>query len=725
MRRSPLLPSHRRLLALGPGAVVTAVVLAILVAGLPPSPEVAGPRASLGTAVGGGCPGSRAPSPATGTLFLRGNSTPLPSVANVSFSVSYHYTEVEKVGGSQTASCVAATAGGVTGARGSIAADLTVPPDRCLPTACIAYQGPFGPLAYATSGPPAGFFELAPTGGTSPSSIVWDADLYSAALNVTGAEVVSTGAPVKLSASAQNAANGPAAGAVGFHWHVAGLGWSNSSPDGPNITVQGIDSGWPGSVYVTAQSTYGSTTESVTSAVLSLSPVATRVRSATASPAPVDPGVPVVFSIQASGAAGYPYTATVDPGLGAGYASGPCASLRLPNGTANLTCTVPASYPGPGTAFPTVSVTNGYSTAAYSMAALSVHPVEQVTLSLPRFVTYPDLPLTMTVNVTNGTGSAPYGPVCLSVNGAPSLTCIASGASPWRFPVTFPAPGEYQLRVSVVDRFGENVSSSAGVLVVPLLTARANGSSFLTLVANQTTPLSVVVGGGALPISTWWNLSNTQTFLCPGSLDFDGTITCPLKPSAPGATNLTVTLRDALGSVTTVVFRLTVTATPTHAGGPGGWVLSGVGSEVVAAALAALAAGVLLVAWDVRRRRAAQRARSAGVEEPELERMARGREHLLGNADPGSPRRPDELVAGWTGPPVAPAEWAEWIAALVADGSLLPSRAADRRLVYRRAPERPIPPTIQFDPTALPARRDPRDDGLDPDGTAPPDQDGG
>ncbi|MGA7846144.1 MAG: hypothetical protein WCB18_03525, partial [Thermoplasmata archaeon] len=69
-----------------------------------------------------------------------------------------------------------------------------------------------------------------------------------------------------------------------------------------------------------------------------------------------------------------------------------------------------------------------------------------------------------------------------------------------------------------------------------------------------------------------------------------------------------------------------------------------------------------------------------------------------------TPRRPDELVADWTGPPVAPEEWAEWIAALVADGSLIPIRGFDHRLAYRRSTPRAVTPTIQFDPSALDAK---------------------
>jgi hypothetical protein len=134
----------------------------------------------------------------------------------------------------------------------------------------------------------------------------------------------------------------------------------------------------------------------------------------------------------------------------------------------------------------------------------------------------------------------------------------------------------------------------------------------------------------------------------------------------------------------------------------------------------------VLVAWDIRRRRTAvSEPLPQRVEENELERLARGRDYLLARADADVPRRPDELVAGWTGPPVAPEEWAEWIAALVADGSLIPVRARDHRLVYRRAPPRPSVPTIQFDPTVLDATRRPPPPGNEPADEPTEPQDGG
>jgi hypothetical protein len=668
-------------------------------------------------AAGSACTGKEATSPATGTLALVGNSTPLPSVSGVSVTVGYFYTEIEKVENTTTESCIATSASTTTQTDGAYSVGLPIPSDRCEPTVCVEYAGPYGPLSAKTSGAPEGFYEEDLPTGTAPGTIDWDADLYGATLNQTGTQVVSANAPVEISASAWDATGAAAPGAPSFVWTLAGLGWSPAA-QGANITVEGSDGGWTGSLFVTVSATYGSTSETAQSPVLSLLPVATKVSSATTSVNPVDPGVPVTFEVTGSGAGGYPYTVTVDPGLGAGTVSAACASLPLPDGSANLSCEVQAAYPTSGTALPTALISNGYSSGIFDLAPLPVHPVEEVTLSAPSLFTYPERPIDLSVNVTNGTGSAPYGPACLSANGSPDLSCQTENATSWTFEVAFPSPGLYQLRASVTDRFGENVTGSIGVVVFPFLAARANGSSSVHLFANQTAALTVIVTGGALPIAVWWNVSGSRTFLCPGTLDFDGTIACPYEPLTVGATQLTATVRDALGTETSVVFRLNVTAAPVHdgnLGSPGDSLFAGTPGEILLGALVAIALALVLVAWQVHRRRAATTGgRQEGVEENELERMARGREHLLAQADPVLPRRPDELVEGWTGPPVAPEEWAEWIAALVADGSLVPSRADDHRLVYRRAVHRPTTPTIEFDPTALPTRPGPTEDDEDP-----------
>jgi len=116
--------------------------------------------------------------------------------------------------------------------------------------------------------------------------------------------------------------------------------------------------------------------------------------------------------------------------------------------------------------------------------------------------------------------------------------------------------------------------------------------------------------------------------------------------------------------------------------------------------------------------------------EAELRRLAEARAHLLARADPAEARTLAELVAGWTGTPPDPAEVAEWVSGLVAEGLLAATVGPDRvpRFVRVDAPAPPPgPPKVEIDAAALEAalarRPDPEPadgDGDDDAGPAPP-----
>ncbi|MGA7846832.1 MAG: hypothetical protein WCB18_07090, partial [Thermoplasmata archaeon] len=518
------------------------------------------PGSPLVPAISGPCLGLGVPTKATGTLALVGTSTPLPSITGVSVRVDYFYTEETTTGADTNESCVPTSASSLTGSGGSIAVPLPLPVSRCVSGVCVDYLGPYGPLGYATSGAPAGFFEQDPTNGTNSGAILWDADLYTAQMNRTGSHVVSVNALVSVSASAWNVVGTPAPGPLSYTWNLTGLDWFPSGLTAPNITVQGKDSTWVGSLSVTVQGSYGGTTESARSPVLSLDPLATTASSATTSPNPLDPGVPVTFVATGNGAAGYPYTLTVDPGAGTLPMSAPCEPTPLVNGTVNVTCQVEAAYPTAGNVTPTGSISNGDSSASLSFLPIAVHPVEQVSLTATKYVTYPNRTVVLTVTVTNGTGSSPYGPACLSVNAGSPLTCQPPNGTSWVFNESFPTPDNYTVRAFVADRFGENVSAAAEVVIVPTLTVRVNGSASISVPANETHALVAVVAGGALPIQAVWNSSGTTRIACPNLIVSDGAVPCNFSVSSPVRLNVTLTLTDALGSVASVVFRVTVTA---------------------------------------------------------------------------------------------------------------------------------------------------------------------
>lgn len=704
-------PSRAGLLAVGAVVLAVAVILAAAPVDTSANPGVA----PLLPAVAGACPGASGPPTATGTLALVGSSTPLPSVVGVSVRVDYFYTQITKDSTDTTDACVPASASASTGAAGAISVPLPIPPSHCVGTLCEDYAGPYGPLGYATPGAPVGFFEVDPTSGVSPATIDWDANLSTAEINVSGPRDVSVGAPTDLSVSAFNALDAPATAPLSYQWSWSGLEWSVSPNDTRNVTAVGLDPSWVGAIWVTVTGTYGSTVETAQSPVLSLTPVATAVASASVSPSPVDPGVPVTFSAEASGAAGYAYTLTVDPGLGAAPVSGSCTPIGLPNGTANLTCTAVGSYPASGNTTPTATVSNGYSTAETFLPSVSVRPVEEVSVGSSAYVAYTNRTVSLTVRVSNDTGTAPYGPACLSIGRAAGSVCQFTNATEWSFPTAFTIPGEYEVRATVQDRFGENVSASAGILIVAALAARAEGNSTVALRTNQTQALTAMVTGGDPPFSSRWNSSGTELTWCSSVLELDGPVSCSISAQTQGWANVTVTVTDALGSTASVLFEVNVTSAPPPTGGGGSsGLLSRTTLGLIALGAVAGAAGVLLL---VLRRRS--RPTSVSVDESELERIARGREHLLSRADPSVARRPEELADGWTGPPVPPEEWAEWISALVTDGSLVPVRDASHRLLYRRAPARASAATIEFDPAVWEASRAAREPDADEDAENP------
>ena len=145
--------------------------------------------------------------PHEGHRHARPRAARLDAVAvdhGVSVRVDYFYTEETTTGADTNESCVPTSASSLTGSGGSIAVPLPLPVSRCVSGVCVDYLGPYGPLGYATSSAPAGFFEQDPTNGTNSGAILWDADLYTAQMNRTGSHVVSVNALVSVSASAWN-----------------------------------------------------------------------------------------------------------------------------------------------------------------------------------------------------------------------------------------------------------------------------------------------------------------------------------------------------------------------------------------------------------------------------------------------------------------------------------------------------------------------------------------
>lgn len=119
---------------------------------------------------------------------------------------------------------------------------------------------------------------------------------------------------------------------------------------------------------------------------------------------------------------------------------------------------------------------------------------------------------------------------------------------------------------------------------------------------------------------------------------------------------------------------------------------------------AAAALGALLLA---RRRRPYDRGapERAGeippATEEELRRLSEGRAHILAHADPEVGRTLDELSEGFPGRPPTPEEVTEWVASLVAEGTLSAELGEDGRSRFRRTAPPPPAPRVELDDRAL------------------------
>lgn len=714
-------------------ATALAVALAVVLGSGALASDRGGSAAGLAPAVSGACAGSPIAPYGNGSLEALGAASPAPSVAGVAVTVTYLYQDTERVGSSGAQEeCLADSAAGSTASNGSFSVPLAVPASGCEGSECDDYSGPFGPFGFATAGAPPGFTEVDPSSGTSPATIDWVANLTAVALNRTGPVLVSVGAPVAVRAEAADALGRSAEGSVSYAWSVQGAGWQLASPGGANATVEAAPGATNGTVSVTATEDAAGVAENASAAPLLLTPVATAIDGANASAATVDPDVAVTFSVSATGAPGYAYAVTVAPGLGAASATARCDTSALPNGSVLAACRASVGYPTNGTADPSATVSNGFSSASVELPPVVVRPGLAIAITPDRPAGYPNQTVAVSVEVAPGTGSAPYGPACFRPSAGAPATCLATPGSVWNFSAAFAAPGTYLLSASVADGEGENASATVAFLVASPLSVQTAGSQDLTTYVGYRTEPRVLVSGGALPGEIWWNVSTEARPLCVANVPADGTYDCPAVWNATGVYDLVATVRDASGTDAAATFAVNVLPAASAPHGDGG--LPGPTTWIPAGVVAAVTVPILLVIslrTGAFARRKPRPGDGTAVDEAELERIATGREYLLARADPARPRRAEELTHGWSGPTVRPEEWSEWIAALVADGSLVPRTDPAGRVAYvRGTPPAAEPPVIRFDPAVWEAHRAAAPDaGTEPEDGAPPSdgppQDGG
>jgi hypothetical protein len=546
-------------------AIVTvAAVLPGLVGVLPGAPAPAGapPAAAAASAVGGPCNTSLPAVPVTGTLSIEGGPADSASgfaQTEVRYSVVVGYSTGGGDDGGPTASgCEAVAENLSTTSNGSFSFVPSAPASSCGTVdgayACTNYTGPYGPLRFSSVAPGYGLA----VGGTA-AHVALDLVYQFASVTITpsGPTVtLSTDAPVDLSAVAW-AANGTMSGlAPTFSWVVNGSGWSFVGSDTSAVAIlEGDAAPTPAEVTVTARASDAGTALPPLEAHVALVAVPTVVDAGTSNRSAVDVGLPVEYTVSATGAAGYGYRGYLAPGLGLPAEGLVCRDGPAANGTEPVTCVGSATYAEAGVATPVANVSNGFDTTVWSFPAVAVDPAPAITVNPTAPAGYAGTPVALTVSATDGTG--PYVGACLS--SGPSGTLCDGGAGPtWAFDPTFPEPGNYTASLSATDADGERAVASVGVEVVAPLAVGAIVPSSENVSVGSAVTLRTTVAGGVAPLRVWWNASSAAGPLLEGTVAGDGPLSVELAPNTTGRWVVTVTVVDRLGSFESSELALTV-----------------------------------------------------------------------------------------------------------------------------------------------------------------------
>lgn len=566
------------------GVVAIVLVLAVplpLSAARPSHPTT--PETPFSTALAAGpCGGRAAPASVSGSLAVEGGPSPAPAVVNQTVQATYEYEfNYTPSGGSSSFYCLSASSTATTGAGGQFTLTLSIPSSSCVPRSCSTYTGPYTPTSFGVAtGVPAGFF-VASSVNSSTVALDFVYALASTSMDPYGRTTVSLDAPVTLTGSAFAGNGAPSPATLQYAWSLTGSGWSYESGSGtPSFTVVSSSGGSVGTVQLWLNGSYGGVVEHGMMQSATLTPVATQIVAQGVAPTSLDAGAPATFSITGSGAAGYNYSATVFPSLGLPPVSSPCATTSAPGGTISVSCAVAVTYPKPGTADPTASLTNQFSTATTTFAQLTVAPALVVTVAPQPASAYVGYPVTLTASVVSG-GTGPYGPACYWPGDGGPLDCHAGAATYWTFTHTFTYPGLFRGFVSVVDSAGTNRTFPAIVQVwhapslAALLTPSTDGQ------AGKVRVLSTVYTGGALPAVCWWNdtlpgIGSTTLFV--GTIEQDGPMNYSFLATSAGRHTVTLTVIDGLGTRDQTYLDLIITPGPARSivdvGPPGPWVVA-------------------------------------------------------------------------------------------------------------------------------------------------------
>lgn len=503
-----------------------------------------------------------------GQLTMDGGPLPASAAAGVRLTYTYGlaYQIEENTSGTLipfAAGCRAAEGNVTTTSNGSFAFVPASPPAGCKAvngvSLCTVYSGTYGPVSVVPAGGVPAGYALSETGSPTGIDLLLVYQLASVTITPGGPTLTtSPEAPTVLTASAW-AANGSASELdPTYVWTVNGTGWSVDGPTtGPSVDLMAIDGASVADVSVFANASAGGTALARVSATIDAVAVATAIDAGETNRTVLDAGGTVAVELTAVGAAGFPYSALIEPGLGLAAVGASCSGGPVVAGEVTLACSANITYPSAGTAQPTASVTNGFSSANWQFPNVVVDPPPTLEVTPAEPVGYALVPLPISVTAANGSGTAPYARACVSVPASP-VACDATPGPSWSFSPTFASPGNVTLTAWAIDADGRNASTSVLVEVVPPLSVGPVSAPGGGATVGAPVLLQANVTGGLAPLRYWWNVSGLSGPLLDGEVPADGTLTATLVPAIAGTVSVTLTVLDRLGTVVASVLLVAV-----------------------------------------------------------------------------------------------------------------------------------------------------------------------
>jgi hypothetical protein len=358
----------------------------------------------------------------------------------------------------------------------------------------------------------------------------------------------STGAVVPYLATSVSSLEGPSPDPPSYNWTLTGAGWSVAqTTTGPEVNVTAATGAGAGNLSVVATLETASGTEVTAPASATLTAVSTTITNATLARTAVDAQQPLPVLVNGSGAAAYTYLATVAPGLGGSPVTGDCTVTPGDGGAGTIACSVDVTYSAAGSAAPSVTLSNGASSASEALPNVTVASPPIIEFASAELAGYVGDPISVVVTAESGTGLTPYQEACFA-NGMGRIACAESPGPTWTFLPTYPAPGVYSTRAWAVDASGENVSATAPVVIAdPLAVDLAAPTA--PVPDGVATTLEANVSGGLVPARAWWNATDLRAPFAVLPIATDGAIFASFDPPVEGTVVVSVTVVDALGTV--------------------------------------------------------------------------------------------------------------------------------------------------------------------------------